>query len=188
MVGIPGLVLAAVTLCGASTIIADSVIMRVSRRRRVAAAAINVWTETRAFLLVALSVFTISVFAQLVFIRMMHPSLTDFFVVHKRTEMFLMTTSINLVNGLIAGYLASRIKSREHHWRTRQQEMTGYLNHHVRNAMCSIQYAALCTKNEQAIDTCNESVRRIVDALKTAENGIPQTDEFRQFQQKLKVS
>jgi hypothetical protein len=151
-------------------------------------AIIELWSETRAFLVVALSVFTISVFAQLFFIRMMHASLAEFFVVHKRTEMFLMTTSINLVNGLIAGYLASRAKSREHRWRARQQEVTGYLNHHVRNALCSIQYAASITKDVKAIETCNESVKRIVDALKAAENGIPQTDEFRRFQQKLKVS
>ena len=187
MVRIPGLLLAALSTCAAATLIADSVMTHVAKDRLSGDPSVDYWGETRAFLWVAISVFAISVFAQFVFIRMMHPSLADFFSMHRRTEMFLMTASINLVNGFVAGYLAMRAKNRERRWRARQKEVAGYLNHHVRNALSSIQYAALRTKDEKAIDTCSESIRRIVNALATAEKGIPQDDEFRQFQERLKA-
>jgi hypothetical protein len=119
---------------------------------------------------------------------MMHPSFADFFSRPIRTEMFLLTTSINLVNGFIAGYLALWAKYREHRWRARQREVSGYLNHHVRNALCSIQLAASTTDDPKTIQTCNESIKRIIDALKTADSGIPREDEFRRFQERMKVS
>jgi hypothetical protein len=187
MVRIPGLLLTALSSCAAATLIADSVMTHVRKERQPGDPTVDYWGETRAFVWVALSVFAISVFAQLVFIRMMHPTLADFFGLRRRTEMFLMTTAINLVNGFVAGYLAMRVKNRDRRWRARQREVNGYLNHHVRNALSSIQYAASCTKDQKAIDTCNESIRRIVSALATAEKGIPQNDEFRQFQERLKA-
>jgi hypothetical protein len=176
------------TSYAAATLVIDSVVTQASKRRRATNAVLNIWQETRSFIWVALAVFAISVFAQLVFIRLNHASFREFFALHRRAEMFVLTASINLVNGFIAGYLAMRVKYREHHWRARQQEVTGYLNHHVRNALCSIQFAASCTKDEMAIQTCNESIKRIVDALKAAENGIPREDEFLQFQERRKVS
>jgi hypothetical protein len=189
MVRIPALLLSGLTLCGAVTVIADSVISRVAANKRGSRGSVpNVWAEVRTFLWVALSVFTISVFAQLVFVRMMHPSFADFFARPIRTEMFLLTTSINLVNGFIAGYLALWAKYREHRWRARQREVSGYLNHHVRNALCSIQLAASTTDDPKTIQTCNESIKRIIDALKTADSGIPREDEFRRFQERMKVS
>lgn len=188
MVRIAGDLLGAVSACVGITVVAESVMTRVSRSKRVGRAALDLWDSARAFLWVAVAVFTISVFAQLFFICMMHPSLTEFFSNARRTDMFLMTTAINLVNGFVAGYLAMRAKHREHRWRVRHQEVTGYLNHHVRNALCSIQYAASSTKDQTVVRTCNDSIRRIVDALVTAEKGIPQDDAFLKFQERRKVS
>jgi hypothetical protein len=188
MVRIVGLLLGAVSTSVGTSVIAESVMVRIAGERRAESSCLNIWKEMRAFLWVAIAVFAISVFAQLLFIRMMHTSFADFFSQPRRTEMFLMTTCINLVNGFIAGYLALRAKHRERRWRVRHQEVTGYLNHHVRNALCSIQYVASSTENEKVVQTCNDSVRRIVEALVTAEKGIPQDDEFRQFQRRLKVS
>jgi hypothetical protein len=167
--------------------VADSVVPRL-KSGAPATSPVRVWPEMRAFLWVALSVFCISVLAQLFFISMVHYSVREFFSQARRSEMFLMTTCINLVNGCFAGYLACRMKLRERRWRARQQEVTGYLNHHVRNALSSIQYAAIRTNDAKSIAICNESVRRIVDALATAETGIPHNDEFIQFQERLKAS
>jgi hypothetical protein len=186
MVGIPAIIATALSTCVAATLVTDSVVERATKESN--DQVLRVWAEVRAFVWVALAVFAISVFAQLVFARMMHPSFREFFALHRRAEMFVMTTCLNLVNGFIAGYLAMRVKYREHHWRTRHEEVTGYLNHHVRNALCSIQFAAACTEDETAIHTCNESIKRIVNALKAAENGIPPEDEFLRFQERLKVS
>jgi hypothetical protein len=187
-VTVAGVMLEAMTACAGATVVAGGVVSQIAKRDRTAVKPLDAWSETRAFIWVALAVFTISVFAQLLFIRMTHASFADFFSQPRRTDMFLMATSINLVNGFVAGYLASRAKNRERRWRVRQQEMTGYLNHHVRNALVSIQYAASCTKDDRVVNTCNKSIRRIVDALTTAERGIPQDDEFRTFQQPRKVS
>jgi hypothetical protein len=137
----------------------------------------------RTFVSVGIAVFVVSVAAQLACIRIMHESFAQFFSAPRRTEMFLMTSAVNLVNATIAGWLAHRAKVKDERWQARHQELTGYLNHHVRNGLCSIQLAASCTKDQNVVSICNESVQRIVNALVTAQEGIPQDDEFLRFQQ-----
>lgn len=137
----------------------------------------------RTFVSVALTVFVVSVAAHLAGIRMMHESLAYFFSGARRTEMFLLAAGVNLLNALVAGWLAHRAKVKEERWQARHEELTGYLNHHVRNGLCSIQLAASCTKDQNVVRICNESVERIVSALVTAQEGIPQDDEFLRFQQ-----
>lgn len=134
------------------------------------------------FVSVALAVFVLSVAAQMFFIYMTHPSFAEFFSMPRRTDMFLVTTGINLVNAIVAGLLARRAKLKEQRWQAHHDEVTGYLNHHVRNGLTAIQLAASCTKDQRVVGVCNESVQRIVKALVTAENGIPQDDEFLKFQ------
>jgi hypothetical protein len=126
----------------------------------------------RLSLSIAALVFFFSTTAELAAIQMMHGSVLAWMHYPRRLAVFVTSLAINLLNSLIAGLLVYWIQKKTLLLRQSQQEkreMTKYLNHHVRNALCSLQYATYATKDKQAIKICDAAIARIVRALVDAE-------------------
>ncbi len=141
----------------------------------------------RHFVTVALIVFLFSVTAELICIGLFPGSFVRWVEQPRRDWLVAAIIIVNLLNATLAGWLSSRMRKTAELWRMserRRHETAGYLNHHVRNALSVIQYAAYQTKDPIAIGRCNQAVDRIVRALVTAEEGIPEDDEFRTFNMK----
>jgi hypothetical protein len=134
-------------------------------------------------LLVAGFVFACSAVAELLSIDIMAGSFGSW--VHHPRRMVLLATMVvvNLTNAVVAGYLVSRMRQAQLAWKQsehQRQAASHYLNHHVRNALSALQYSAFLTKNDQAIEICNESISRIVAALIAADSGTSE-GELRDF-------
>ena len=124
---------------------------------------------------VALSVFTFSVAAELLCIKILRGSLTDWLNHPHRQLLLLSMILVNLLNAATAMYFSSRATRAEVSLklRERKQEQIGiYLNHHLRNALSVVQNAAFLTNDEQTIKLCDEAVTRIVHVLASAEAGL----------------
>ena len=124
---------------------------------------------------VALSVFAFSVTAELVCIKILRGSLTDWLHHPHRQLLLLSLVLVNLLNAVTAMYFCSRAARAEVSLklRERRQEQIGtYLNHHLRNALSIVQNAAFLTNDEQTIKQCDEAVERIVSVLVSAEAGL----------------
>jgi len=121
---------------------------------------------------IALSVFAFSVTAELLCIRILRGSLTDWLIHPHRQLLLLSMILVNLLNAAIAMYFSFRAVKAEVSLklRERRQEQIGtYLNHHLRNALSIVQNAAFLTNDEQTIKLCDEAVTRIVEVLVSAE-------------------
>lgn len=133
---------------------------------------------------IAVLVFGFSAVAELLSIHIVLGSV-EAWLYHPRR--FLLLTSmlaVNLLNAVVAGYLAYRMRNAEQLCDLNERERlvtSRYLNHHVRNALSAIQYAAYLTKDEYAVSVCAEAIARIVRALTTADRGVPETDEIRKI-------
>lgn len=124
---------------------------------------------------IALSVFAFSVTAELVCIKILRGSLTDWLHHPHRQLLLLSLVLVNLLNAVTAMYFCSRAARAEVSLklRERRQEQIGtYLNHHLRNALSIVQNAAFLTNDEQTIKQCDEAVERIVSVLVSAEAGL----------------
>ncbi len=133
---------------------------------------------------IAVVVFAFSVLAELLSIHILRGSV-EAWLNHPRRFLLLATiVAVNLVNAAVAGYLAHRMRHAEERRDLSERERvvaSRYLNHHVRNALSAIQYAATLTKDEYAIRICADSIARIVRALTTADRGVPESDEIRKI-------
>ncbi|MCU1305466.1 MAG: hypothetical protein JWN45_161 [Acidobacteriaceae bacterium] len=72
------------------------------------------------------------------------------------------------INSLVAGYLVYRIRKIRGSLKIKEEqerEQERFLNHHVRNALSSLQYAAHVTSDDKIIETCESAIERIVWAL-----------------------
>jgi hypothetical protein len=81
---------------------------------------------------------------------------------------------VNLLNAATALYFCSRAVKAEVVLKLngRKPRRAGlYLNYHLRNALTLIQNAAFLTNDEQAIELCNEAVKRTVNVLVSSESG-----------------
>ena len=124
---------------------------------------------------VALSVFAFSVTAELVCIKILRGSLTDWLNHPHRQLLLLSMILVNLLNAATAMYFSSRaataeisLKRRER----RQEQIDMYLNHHLRNALSIVQNAAFLTNDEHTIKQCDEAVECIVSVLVCHEAGL----------------
>lgn len=124
---------------------------------------------------IALSVFAFSVTTELVCIKMLRGSLTDWLNHPHRQLLLLSMILVNLLNAATAMYFSSRaaraevsLKLRER----RQEQIDIYLNHHLRNALSIVQNAAFLTNDEHTIKQCDEAVERIVSVLVSHEAGL----------------
>lgn len=133
---------------------------------------------------IAALVFLSSGVAELLSIHILRGSV-EAWLYHPRR--FLLLTSIlavNVANAVVAGYLAYRMgRAEQRRERSERERLVAsrYLNHHVRNALSAIQYAASLTKDEYAMRICQDSIGRIVRALITADRGVPESDEIRRI-------
>ncbi|MFL6301889.1 MAG: hypothetical protein ACJ71N_14910 [Terriglobales bacterium] len=134
----------------------------------------------RVFLVVALAVFSFSVVAELICIRMVSGPVIHWLERPHREVLFASFLVINLLNAMVAAFMATSAKRAELQLQAsefRRLRTTGYINHHVRNALSAIQYAAHLTRDEQTQNICTQAITRIVRALANAESGAPGTDE-----------
>lgn len=126
----------------------------------------------RVSLLIGLLVFFFSTTAELAAIQMIHGSLLAWMQHPRRLAVLTTSLAINLLNALIAALLVYWIQQKVFLLRRSEQEkheIAKYLNHHVRNALCSLQYATYGTGDKQAIRICDQAIARIVHALVDAE-------------------
>lgn len=80
-----------------------------------------------------------------------------------------LTMAWNATAGFVAGWLAMKSFDRERERRRNIAErlkMIGDLNHHVRNALQSIQLSAYSTQDQEIIASVGDSVQRIEWALR----------------------
>jgi hypothetical protein len=80
-----------------------------------------------------------------------------------------LSTAWNAVAGFAAGWFAMKTFDRERERRRNIAErlkMIGDLNHHVRNALQSIQLSAYSTQDQEIIASVGDSVQRIEWALR----------------------
>lgn len=124
---------------------------------------------------VGISVFTFSVMTELLCIRILRGSLTDWLNHPHRQMLLLSMIGVNLLNAATAMYFSYRAVEAEIRvklQKQRQEEIGRYLNHHLRNALTVIQNAAFLTNDEQAIKLCDDAVTRIVKVLVSTEAGL----------------
>ncbi len=124
---------------------------------------------------VALSVFAFSVTTELLCIRILRGSLTDWLNHPHRQLLLLCMVLVNVLNAATAMYFSSQAVKAEIRLKLqdkRQEEIGRYLNHHLRNALTVIQNAAFLTNDTQTIKLCDEAVTRIVGVLVSAEAGL----------------
>lgn len=117
-------------------------------------------------------VFGFSALAELATIELMYGSLSPWIHHPKRSVVLLTVLAINFFNAVIAALLAvaaQRSFLLRKQTEQNKREMTKYLNHHVRNALCALQYATHRTCDQQAIQICDQAIKRIVEALTASE-------------------
>jgi len=122
--------------------------------------------------IVAGLVFSFSALAELATIQLMYGSLSPWINHPKRSVVLISVLAIDVFNAVIAGLLALAVQRStllRRQTEESKREMSKYLNHHVRNALCSVQYATHRTSDQQAIQICDEAIHRIVEALAASE-------------------
>jgi len=130
----------------------------------------------RPFLQIAGPVLAFSVLTELLCIQLVRGPVLQWLERPHRAVLFASFVVVNLVNALFAGWLATRVKETEALWKEsehRRHEVSGYLNHNIRNALSAIQFAAYITKDPKTIKICDQATARIVNSLKAAEQGLP---------------
>ncbi len=93
--------------------------------------------------------------------------LDKFFTRHERPRQ--LTMAWNATAGFLAGWFAMKSIDRERERRKNiddRLKMIGDLNHHVRNALQSIQLSAYSTQDQEIIASVGDSVQRIEWALR----------------------
>jgi hypothetical protein len=132
---------------------------------------------------VGFSVFVFSVATELLCIRILRGSLTDWLNHPHRQMLLLSMIVVNLLNAVTAMYCSSLAVRAETNLKLQDKkraEIGRYLNHHLRNALTVIQNAAFLTNDEQTIKLCDDAVTRIVKVLVSTEAGLtdPSADLF----------
>ena len=134
----------------------------------------------RRSLAVGISVFTFSVVAELLCIRILRGSLTVWLDHPNRRLLLISFIIVNLLNALTAMYFSSRAVQAEINLKLNEQRQIAagvYLNHHLRNALTVIQNAAFLTRDSETIRLCDDAVTRIVNVLVSTESGLHDPSE-----------
>lgn len=142
----------------------------------------------RQELCIAAFVFTCSAVAELLTVHLVTGSISVWLDHPRRLAVLAIMLVVNLLNAVVAGYLASAMRDANLRWHSSEEERrftSEYVNHHVRNALTSLQYAAYLTQDAKVMGICDESIARIVTALVAADHGIPQTDQLRKFNESV---
>jgi hypothetical protein len=125
------------------------------------------------FLHVAVLVFGSTIAAELLAFEVLYPGSTRDLLRHPaRFWLLLFLFTLNLFNAAIAAYFSHRAAREELLRRQREQQIqhaASFLNHHVRNALTGVQYAAYLTDDPSVIRICDDAVSRITGALVAAE-------------------
>lgn len=133
----------------------------------------------RAFA-VGISVFAFSAIAELLCIRILRGSISDWLYHPNRRLLLLSMMAVNLLNALTAVYFSSRAIKAEldlQHTEQRHRAAGVYLNQHLRNALTVIQNAAFLTNDAQTIQLCDDAVTKIVSVLVSTESGLHDPSE-----------
>ena len=120
---------------------------------------------------IAASVFAFSVAAELLCIRLLRGSVTEWLGHPHRLLLLFAMVLVNLLNAATALYFSSRAVRAEVRLKLGEQRSV-YLNHHLRQALSIVQTASFLTNDEQTISLCREAVTRIAHVLVSAEAGL----------------
>jgi hypothetical protein len=113
-------------------------------------------------------VFLGGVSLELILIAVLPGGFRSWFALPDRPFEFAARVGMQFINALVAAYLAYRIRKIRWSMKRKEEEAKErerFLNHHVRNALSSLQYAAHITSDEKIIETCESAIERIVWAL-----------------------
>jgi signal transduction histidine kinase len=119
-----------------------------------------------------LSVFVFSIVSELLCIRILRGSLTDWLDHPHRRLLLLSMILVNLLNAAAALYLSARAVRAEVRLKLKERkeaQINAYLNHHLRNALTVVQNAAFLSHDEQTMSLCDDAVARIVQVLVSTE-------------------
>ena len=120
---------------------------------------------------IAASVFAFSVATELLCIRLLRGSVTEWLRHPHRLLLLSAMILVNLLNAATALYLSSRAVRAEVRLKIGEQRSV-YLNHHLRQALSIVQTASFLTNDEQTVSLCREAVTRIAHVLVSAEAGL----------------
>lgn len=125
----------------------------------------------RSALVVALGVFVIETLAEFILISTIPGHFKTWYALPDRHFILAARILMNVAVAIAAGWLVdyAQRKSeliREREERRKSQE--AFLNHHVRNALSALQYAAYLTHDKQVVEHCDAAIARIVWALSHA--------------------
>jgi hypothetical protein len=128
------------------------------------------------FVHTAILVFGSTIAAELLAFEVIYPGSTLDLLRHPaRFWLLLFLFVVNLFNATLAAYFSHLAAKEELLRRQREQqiqEASSFLNHHVRNALTGVQYAAYLTDDPSVIQICDEAISRITGALVTAERNL----------------
>jgi len=119
-------------------------------------------------LVIGVCVFLVGVALELILIGLLPGSFAGWFALPDRSYEFAARIAMHVVSALVAGFLVHRIRKIRGSLKVKEEqerERERFLNHHVRNALSSLQYAAHVTSDEKIIETCESAIERIVWAL-----------------------
>jgi hypothetical protein len=126
------------------------------------------------FLHVAALVFGSTIAAELLAFEVIYPGSTLDLLHHPaRFWLLLFLFTVNLLNAVVAAYFSYLAAKEDRLRREREQQIqqtASFLNHHVRNALTGVQYAAYLTDDRAVMQICDEAIARITGALTIAEH------------------
>jgi hypothetical protein len=118
--------------------------------------------------IIGVCVFLGGVSLELILIGILPGSFKSWFALPDRPFEFVARVGMQFINALVAGYFAYHVRKMRGSLKSKEdeaREQERFLNHHVRNALSSLQYAAHVTSDEKIIETCESAIERIVWAL-----------------------
>jgi len=126
------------------------------------------------FVHVAALVFGSTIAAELLAFEVLYPGSTAGLLHHRaRFWLLLFLFTVNFFNAAVAAYFSYLAAREDRLRREREQQIqqtASFLNHHVRNALTGVQYAAYLTGDPSVIQICDEAIARITGALTVAQH------------------
>ena len=129
--------------------------------------------------MVALGVFIAQAVAEFILLSTIPGHFKTWYALPDRHFILAARLFMAAVVAVAAGLLVERSQRKEEAIRLAeelQKQQEAFLNHHVRNALSALQYAAYLTQDQRVVEHCDAAIARIVWALSNARN-VPEVDD-----------
>ena len=121
--------------------------------------------------MVALGVFFVQTLCEFILISTIPGHFKTWYALPDRHFILAARIFMNVVIAAAAGLLVDHVQHKKELIRRSeelQKQQEAFLNHHVRNALSALQYAAYLTRDGQVVEHCDAAIARIVWALSNA--------------------